>query len=307
MQVIDHRSLVAKLSAKQRAKLLERSDIAGLRHLAVHIGAIAVCTALIVLGVPFQPLVMLIQGILIVFLFTTLHETVHNTPFRSEYLNVWVGRICGFLIFLGPKWFQYFHLAHHRYTHAPGKDPELASPKPGTVWQYFKYLSGIPDLTDRICALFRNAIWKNHDEFVPRRGKNRVIKEARIQLALYVGLIGLSMWANSITLVFVWLLPILLGGPFLRAYLLAEHARCPHVASMLENTRTTYTNSLVRFLAWNMPYHVEHHSYPAVPFHKLPEFHKHINEHIVHIENGYLRFNKHYLMDSRTANFGAEV
>ena len=24
------------------------------------------------------------------------------------------------------------------------------------------------------------------------------------------------------------------------------------------------------FLAWNMPYHAEHHAFPAVPFHNLP-------------------------------------
>ena len=64
----------------------------------------------------------------------------------------------------------------------------------------------------------------------------------------------------------------LLGQPFLRAYLLAEHARCPHVANMLENTRTTFTTALVRLIAWNMPFHAEHHAYPAVPFHKLPRF-----------------------------------
>lgn len=31
--------------------------------------------------------------------------------------------------------------------------------------------------------------------------------------------------------------------------------------------RATLTLSLVRLFAWNMPYHAEHHTYPAVPFH----------------------------------------
>ena len=39
---------------------------------------------------------------------------------------------------------------------------------------------------------------------------------------------------------------------------------------MLENSRTTYTNALVRFLAWNMPFHAEHHAWPSIPFHALP-------------------------------------
>ncbi|WP_093997460.1 fatty acid desaturase [Octadecabacter ascidiaceicola] len=89
-----------------------------------------------------------------------------------------------------------------------------------------------------------------------------------------------------------------MGGPFLRRYLLAEHARCPHAASMLESTRTTFMDRLVRFLAWNMPYHVEHHAYPSVPFHKLPEFHEFTRKHVRHQKDGYLNFNHDYLRDS---------
>jgi fatty acid desaturase len=63
---------------------------------------------------------------------------------------------------------------------------------------------------------------------------------------------------------------------------------------MLENTRTTLTNRVVRFIAWNMPYHVEHHAYPSVPFHKLPEFHQHTQAHIKHLDEGYARFNRDF-------------
>jgi len=64
---------------------------------------------------------------------------------------------------------------------------------------------------------------------------------------------------------------------------------------MLENTRTTKTTWLVRKLAWNMPYHAEHHSYPGVPFYRLPEFHDVIEAHLKEIENGYVRFNVKYV------------
>ncbi|MGO4840776.1 fatty acid desaturase, partial [Rhizobiaceae sp. 2RAB30] len=70
------------------------------------------------------------------------------------------------------------------------------------------------------------------------------------------------------------------------------HTRCPHVANMLENTRTTFTTTLVRFVAWNMPYHAEHHAYPAVPFHKLPRFHQVVRDHLKVTERGYARFNR---------------
>ena len=294
MQNVDHRSIIAALTAEQRRELLEQSDAKGLRHLALHLGAIAVCTTLILQDAPLLPLIMLVQGILIVFLFTLLHETVHRTPFRSDWLNIWVGRLCGFLIFLGPDWFRYFHFAHHRYTHEPGKDPELASPKPQTVWQYIKHLSGLPETLARFTTLFKNAVRENHEDYVPERGRAKVLREARILLLLYAVLLAISLAFSSWLLLKLSLLPFMLGAPFLRAYLLAAHALCPHVASMLENTRTTFTNSIVRALAWNMPYHVEHHAYPAVPFHKLPAFHAFTKAHIAHTEDGYVRFNQAY-------------
>ena len=68
---------------------------------------------------------------------------------------------------------------------------------------------------------------------------------------------------------------------------------------MLENTRTTKTTWLVRKLAWNMPYHIEHHSYPGVPFHHLPEFHTLIESHLKDVENGYIRFNVKYIESLR--------
>ena len=277
---------------------MERSDIAGLRHFIGHIGAIALCTGLILFEISYFQLLFVLQGFLIVFLFTPLHETVHQTPFRSQYLNIWIGRFCGFFIFLGADWFRYFHLAHHRYTNISEKDPELAAPKPRTLWQYLRYLSGLPDIYGRLRVLIINAFIPNQDDFVPPRVKAKVRKEARIQHVLYFSLLVVSFIVNSSILISIWILPLLLGGPFLRAYLLAEHARCPNVSSMLENTRTTFTSAFVRYFAWNMPFHVEHHAYPSVPFHKLPEFHNHINAHIVHKQNGYVRFNGDYLIDA---------
>ena len=39
------------------------------------------------------------------------------------------------------------------------------------------------------------------------------------------------------------------------------------------NCRTVYVNPFSRFVYWNMNYHVEHHMFPLVPYHHLPELH----------------------------------
>jgi fatty acid desaturase len=292
---MDHRAIIASLTPEQRDRLTEKSDRAGLTHLVVHWGLIMGLGALIAAKVPLWWLLMVPQGILIVFLFTLLHEAVHLTPFRTPWLNNLAARVSGFLLFLPSDWFRYFHFAHHRYTQDPDNDPELTSPKPETVMEYIVHVSGIPVYLGEIRGLFVNAGDRNRSSYIPPKGYPKVRDEARVMLALYAALAALSIYFQSALLIWVWLLPALLGQPFLRFYLLAEHGRCAFVANMLENTRTTKTTWLVRKLAWNMPYHAEHHSYPGVPFHRLPEFHAVIENHLKEVESGYVRFNVRYI------------
>ncbi|WP_282607043.1 fatty acid desaturase family protein [Pelagibius sp. Alg239-R121] len=290
MKQLDHKGLIAGLNDAQREDLLARSDAAGLRQAALHLGAIFGTGALILLEVPFQPLLMLVQGILIVFLFTALHETIHKTAFATPAFNKFIALLSGFLLVLPPDWFRYFHFAHHRHTNDPARDPELAKPKPESLGSYLWYLSGLPVWVSHLRTLVTNAAGRNNDSFVPPKGAVKVRSEARFFLALYAGIAGLSILFRSDAVIWVWLLPIVIGQPVLRAYLLAEHARCPQIANMLENSRTTFTNAVVRFLAWNMPYHAEHHAFPAVPFHKLADFHTLTRPHLKVTEQGYGRF-----------------
>ncbi|MER8581070.1 fatty acid desaturase family protein [Mesorhizobium sp. M1423] len=292
MSDIDHRTIIAGLSVADRRDLTARLDGSGIVRLAVHGGLVVVLGALIAARIPFWPLLVLPQGILIVFFFTLLHETIHETAFRTAWLNRAVAAVAGFLILLPPAWFRYFHFAHHRHTQDPDNDPELMAPKPETIGHYLRYLSGGPYWIGMARVFATNAAGRNRDGFVPEKGRGKVVIEARLFLIGYAVLLAGSLAAQSALLLWVWIVPVLVGQPFLRAYLLAEHALCPHVANMLENTRTTFTSRLVRFVAWNMPYHSEHHSYPAVPFHRLPRFHAIIAEHLRTTERGYMRFHR---------------
>jgi fatty acid desaturase len=292
---MDHRDVIAALSAKDRDELTSRADWPGIARFAAHFGAAALLAALVVAEVPYWPLLMAPLGILIVFLFTPLHEAIHETAFRSATLNRIVANLSGFLILLPPVWFRYFHFAHHRHTHDPGNDPELMSPKPETVWQYTVYVLGLPYWTGMAKVIASSTAGRSAEAFVPEKGRAKVVAEARRFVGFYAVLLLASLALGTSALLWTWLVPILLGQPFLRGYLLAEHARCPHVANMLENTRTTFTTALVRLLAWNMPYHAEHHAYPAVPFHKLPRLHEIVREHLKTTERGYARFNRRYV------------
>ncbi len=303
---LDHIGLIRMLSVEQRSALTRTSDLQGLIYLALHSSAIAITGWLIVERVPFWPIVMVAHGAMIIFLFTLLHETSHATAFRSAWLNKAVAGVCGFVILLPPVWFRYFHFAHHRHTHVPDRDPELAAPKPETALHYLLHISGIPVWWSQIKTLLRNALGRCDDEFVPKSRRRSVCRESRVMIALYASIAALSIWIGTSELLYLWTIPAVLGQPFLRLYLLAEHGRCPHVADMFENTRTTFTNRIVRTFAWNMPFHAEHHAYPTVPFHRLPAFHELTRAHLRETERGYLRFHGKYLggMGARTNNKG---
>jgi fatty acid desaturase len=58
--------------------------------------------------------------------------------------------------------------------------------------------------------------------------------------------------------------------------------------SVLDRTRSFDPGPLGRLLMWNMPFHAEHHAYPAVPFHALPRLHEALAAHLPHRAGGVL-------------------
>jgi fatty acid desaturase len=293
---MDHRGFVAGLDADFRADLVQRSDRAGLRHLTLHLALIGTTGAWIGFALPLWPLVLPLHGVFLVFLFTLEHEATHKTPFANAALNEVVGRVCGFVLLLPFEWFRWFHMAHHRWTNIPGQDPELEGAPLVTRGQWLRHVSGLPYWVAEM-RLLAGLVRGQMAEYVPQGARARVVGQARWMVVGYA-LVLASLWVTPV-LFWLWLLPVVLGQPVLRLYLLAEHGDCPKVANMFENTRTTFTVWLVRVLAWNMSYHVEHHVMPGVPFHRLPQVHEVMKGELRVTAEGYGEFTKAYLARRR--------
>jgi fatty acid desaturase len=270
--------------------LSTRSDAKGLVRLASHLCALCASGWMIALswGTVWLVPATALHGLVSIFLFAPLHETIHRTAFRSRRLNDAVAWFCGAVLVLPPDYFRAFHFAHHRYTQDPERDPELAVPKPASLGAYLRTVSGLPYWRERLAATLSHVAGRVTEPFITPSQKARVVREARILLALYGALAAFSLAAGSWLAVGYWLVPVLFGQPFLRLYLLAEHTGCPLVPDMLRNSRTTRSNAVVRWLAWNMPYHAEHHAYPALPFHALPDAHALLKDRIAVQAPGYL-------------------
>ncbi len=135
----------------------------------------------------------LAHGVVLSFLFTPLHETIHGTAFRARWLNAVVAEAFGFLLLLPPRYFRFFHFAHHRHTQDAARDPELSKPRPANAWQYAWYLTGLPYWGGQIAAIFRSAWGAPPRSFVPLSAQTRVATEARLHLAGYGLVAGLSI------------------------------------------------------------------------------------------------------------------
>ena len=285
-----HREAINALSDDELTRLKQTRDLPGLVHLAGHAGLLAATGAAVLLA-PNWPVWLAAataHGIVLIFLFTLEHEAIHATAFRSPWLNWAAAEAAGVLLVVPPRWFRYFHFAHHRHTQDPAHDPELETPKPSDWWSYVRHLSALPYWRGQIATICSNAMGRNIGSYVPASARRRIVIEARGYLAVYAGFAALCLAAGWTWPLELWLVPLLLGQPFLRAYLLAEHGACPLVADMLTNTRTTFTNRLVRFLAWNMPYHTAHHVLPVVPFHRLGALTELLEQRLATTAEGYV-------------------
>lgn len=294
------------LIPRERLRALsQKSDAPGLRRLAQHFAALgATGTGVLYLADTIWVLpAMAVHGILLVFLFCPLHESVHGTAFRSRWLNDRTADLCGFLTVYPRLMYRSFHFAHHRYTQDPERDPEMTLRKPTDFRGYLFWVSGSRYWVTKMGTLIRFAVsGEAKAPCIAKQAEAGLVRESRIVLGGYAAIAAIGLLTDPMIPLLLWVGPALLGQPFLRAYLLTEHTGCASGPNMLENVRTVLAGPIVRWLAWNMPYHTEHHTFPSVPFHALPAAHREIGDRLVHVTPSHAAFNVELLRGyARTA------
>jgi fatty acid desaturase len=283
------------LSASELRPLSRRSDLRGALQFGAHLGCMSGTAMLVWLARPYWWLVvpaMALHGVTIVTLFAPMHECVHRTAFASRRANDIVGWVAGVLSFYNSTFYRHFHAWHHRYTQDPARDPELMTPKADSRWRYFKEITGINFWVRRAIDYPALALGRTRGLlFVPDTARRSIALSMSLQLLVYM-LAVVSLVLGSRAVLYYWFLPLLLAQPFLRALLIVEHTGCSQDRNGLTNTRTTLTGFPIRLLMWNMPYHADHHLYPAVPFHRLPALHRQIRGKLAHIAPSYRAANR---------------
>ena len=272
--------------------LYAKSDLRGAIRTLAHAAVLAAGIALIFTarGRWWLPVAMLLHGLGLVALFAAMHECVHYSAFRSRRLNEIVAWLAGLGILYSAAYYRQFHFAHHRYTQDPARDPELlTAPPPRSRAAYWWRVTAIPYWQARATNLLTLSGGRFAGlGFVPLAARPEIVRSVRVLAGVLAGLALLSLVLRTDALLCYWLLPLAMGLPFLRLYLLSEHTGCSEDDDGLSNTRTTRSIWPVRFLMWNLPYHAEHHLYPSIPFHHLPAAHQWLRPHLRHVAAGYV-------------------
>ena len=207
-------------------------------------------------------------GIVINFLYAGQHELSHWTVFKTKFLNEFFGRVIGFFMLFPRDYDQIMHFAHHRWTQDWERDGELTR-APYTLGSYLLWMSGITYWRNRVVGISRRACGIIIEPYIGASQEGKIIRESRWHLAGYGLIFSVSIYLESWGAVVFWLLPMLLTKPVHQLQNTIEHLGLSHESDILNNTRSTRTNALMRWLCWQMPYHTAHHSYPSVPFWQL--------------------------------------
>jgi len=207
------------------------------------------------------------------------HECSHGTAFKTRWMNDVVYHLASFMIMREPTYWRWSHARHHSDTIIVGRDPEIAAMRPPNLWLIGLKFFGIKGVLATVRRVLAHAMGQISDEeksFIPQSEWPKLFSVARIWLVIHALPIAAAIYWGS------WL-PVLLAGPlptlygaWLHVYFgITQHVGLAEdVLDHRLNSRTIYMNPVFRFVYWNMNYHIEHHMFPLVPYHRLPELHE---------------------------------
>lgn len=225
-------------------------------------------------------------------IFAFLHEAVHGTAFKTKALNKYCALLAGFAQIYPPSLFKELHFTHHRYTHIPGKDPEISlGAKPGpyilqNLGIYTAWITGFPVFSFKVMMLIAGLFGmpsfarKHLFPFVSKKNLFSIFIQCFVYCIGYAFLIYLAF--NGMAQLIALGLGLIIGHCFLALYQSMEHNGLPYEGDVLNKTRSIRSSKLLKLIMWNMPYHAEHHAYPSVPFHALPKLHQELKSELIH-------------------------
>jgi Na+-transporting NADH:ubiquinone oxidoreductase subunit F len=206
------------------------------------------------------------------------HESSHGTAFKADWMNNALYEIASFMVLRESVPWRWSHVRHHSDTLVVGRDPEIAVQRPTNIFKLILNFFNINALRMYVSNLLLHCTGRLNPEektYIPETEYGKVFTRARVHVLIYAGVIGLSIYTQSILPLMFIGLSSLYGAWLMVVYGYTQHAGlAENVLDHRLNCRTVYMNPIHRYLYWNMGYHVEHHMFPLVPYHALPKLHE---------------------------------
>jgi fatty acid desaturase len=206
------------------------------------------------------------------------HECGHGTAFKTQWKNEAIYQLACFMMIRNPVVWRWSHSRHHTDTIVVGRDPEIITMRPPEMIKLALNMFGILDVPQSLGTMLRYARGSLNDQerdFIPDMERIKVYNTARIWTSIYALVIMACFYMNSLLPLMIVGLPRMYGAWHHILTGITQHiGLAEDVLDHRQNCRTVYLNPFSRFVYWNMNYHVEHHMFPMVPYHALPELHK---------------------------------
>jgi len=220
------------------------------------------------------------------------HQALHNTGFKSKFMNRLVGFFLGLPLFVSYSDYQYNHLRHHRLLGTPDNKEffDYDTNKADTVWTIIPQLLMLNHFKDvminMLYSLFGNIKMEG-----PKSVVTKTSSEYRLMLIILIAC-GLSMLvAPAEYLLKLWLLPLLLAVPIHALIELPEHVGCDkNDTNVLHNTRTIRANRFATWFTNGNNFHIEHHWLPGIPIENLWQLHSVVSSKEKFVEQSYREF-----------------
>ena len=224
-------------------------------------GLLAISTS-VFLGYLHLGIACLVNGLIVYFLFSVVHDASHRAISEISWLNEVLGHIG--LFFFGPfapfDFARWIHMQHHQFTNDPNKDPDFFAHK---------------------IDIFTPLRWLNFDYFytkffltqageIKRKYTDRVI----IQVLLIAGLLILATTTGYLfEALFLWLIPTRISSfLFVAMFVYLPHVPFSHTAAQDEYKASSIRGGwewLLTPLMAYQNYHLAHHLYPRSPFYRM--------------------------------------
>ncbi len=206
------------------------------------------------------------------------HECGHGTAFKTSWMNEVIYHLASFMAVRAPTPWRWSHARHHSDTIIVGRDPEIAVPRPPRIARLLANFTHLVSAPKDLANMLRHSVGRLHPaerDFIPEGEERAIFWTSRAHLAIYAAFIFWAIATRSLLPLMYVGLPTLYGSWLMVVFGLTQHAGLAEdVLDHRLNCRTVSLNPVLRWLYWNMNYHVEHHMFPMAPYHALPALHE---------------------------------